>query len=81
MFTVAPLPLPLPLIDAEAERQRHSIIEQVIADLNNGPLAHPPSGTLNCGGTTSWTLETSPGVAVCSISNRPSSFSDDPTSG
>ena len=33
---------PLPLIDAEACHRRHAIIEQVIADLKNGPLAHLP---------------------------------------
>ena len=35
---------PLPLIDAEADHRRHAIIEQVIADLKAGPLAHLPSG-------------------------------------
>jgi len=33
---------PLPLIDAEACHRRHAIIEQVIADLKNAPLAHLP---------------------------------------
>jgi hypothetical protein len=32
------------MLAAEAEHRRHAIIEQVIADLKNGPLAHPPSG-------------------------------------
>jgi hypothetical protein len=35
---------PLPLLAAEADHRRHAIVEQVIADLKNGPLAHLPSG-------------------------------------
>jgi Transposase DDE domain group 1 len=35
---------PLPMVDAEADHRRHAVIEQVIADLKNGPLAHLPSG-------------------------------------
>jgi len=35
---------PLPMIAAEADHRRHAIIERVIADLKNGPLAHLPSG-------------------------------------
>jgi hypothetical protein len=35
---------PLVLAQAEADHRRHAIIEQVIADLKNGPLAHLPSG-------------------------------------
>ena len=35
---------PLPLQQAEADHRKHAIIEQVIADLKNGPLAHLPSG-------------------------------------
>jgi Transposase DDE domain group 1 len=31
-------------VQAEAEHRRHAIIEQVHADLKNGPLAHLPSG-------------------------------------
>jgi hypothetical protein len=34
---------PLPMLTAEADHRRHAIIEQVIADLKNGPLAHLPS--------------------------------------
>jgi hypothetical protein len=34
---------PLPMLAAEADHRRHAIIEQVIADLKNGPLAHLPS--------------------------------------
>ena len=33
------------MLDAEADHRRHAIIEQVIADLKNGPLAHLPSGS------------------------------------
>ena len=40
MFTDSPLPM----LAAEADHRRHAIIEQVIADLKNGPLAHLPSG-------------------------------------
>ena len=32
------------MLAAEAAHRRHAIIEQVIADLKNGPLAHLPSG-------------------------------------
>jgi hypothetical protein len=35
----------LPLIQAEHCHRGHAIIEQVIADLKNGPLAHLPSGS------------------------------------
>jgi hypothetical protein len=35
---------PLPMLAAEADHRRHAIVEQVIADLKNGPLAHLPSG-------------------------------------
>ncbi len=34
----------LPMLTAEADHRRHAIVEQVIADLKNGPLAHLPSG-------------------------------------
>ena len=34
---------PLPMLAAEADHRRHAIVEQVIADLKNGPLAHLPS--------------------------------------
>jgi len=36
---------PMPLLDAETCHRRHAIIEQVIADLKSGPLAHLPSGS------------------------------------
>ena len=32
------------MLAAEATHRDHAIIEQVIADLKNGPLAHLPSG-------------------------------------
>ena len=35
---------PLPMLTAEADHRRHAVIEQVIADLKNGRLAHLPSG-------------------------------------
>jgi hypothetical protein len=41
---------PLTLLQAEAGHRKHAIIEQVIADLNNGPLAHLPSGRFNANG-------------------------------
>ena len=37
-------------MQAEADHRRHAIIEQVIADLKNGPLAHLPSGRFNANG-------------------------------
>jgi hypothetical protein len=43
---------PLPMLAAEADHRRHAIIEQVIADLKNGPLAHLPSG--NFGANSAW---------------------------
>ena len=36
---------PRPMLTVEAEHRRHAIIEQVHADLKNGPLAHLPSGS------------------------------------
>src|SRR4051794_25384208 len=35
---------PLPMLAAEATHRDHTIVEQVIADVKNGPLAHLPSG-------------------------------------
>lgn len=35
---------PLSMLEAEAAHRDHAIIEQVIADLKDGPLAHAPSG-------------------------------------
>ena len=31
------------MLAAEADHRRHAIVEQVIANLKNGPLAHLPS--------------------------------------
>jgi hypothetical protein len=42
--------LPLPMLDAEADHRRHAIIEQVIADLKAGPLAHVPSSRFAANG-------------------------------
>jgi len=36
---------PLALLEAETSHRGHAIVEQVIADLNKGPLAHLPSGS------------------------------------
>ena len=36
---------PLPMLEAESAHRGHAIVEQVIADLKNGPLAHMPSGS------------------------------------
>jgi hypothetical protein len=36
---------PLSMLAAEADHRRHAIIEQVIADLKSGPLAHLPSSS------------------------------------
>src|SRR6476659_2020597 len=36
---------PRTMLNAEADHRRHAIIEQVIADLKNGALAHLPSGS------------------------------------
>jgi hypothetical protein len=36
---------PLPMLEAESAHRGHAIVEQVIADLKNGPLAHLPSGS------------------------------------
>jgi len=35
---------PQPMLEAETTHRGHAIVEQVIADLKNGPLAHLPSG-------------------------------------
>ena len=37
---------PLTLLEAEASHRAHAVVEQVIADLKSGPLAHLPSGKL-----------------------------------
>jgi hypothetical protein len=38
---------PMPLLDTETCHRQHAIVEQVIADLKSGPLAHLPSAKLN----------------------------------
>src|SRR5699024_5426957 len=45
---------PLPMLDAEASHRDHAIVEQVIADLKNGPLAHCPSGVFTA--NSAWTV-------------------------
>jgi len=41
---------PHPLPQAESEHRAHAIIEQTLADLINGPLAHLPSTNINANG-------------------------------
>jgi hypothetical protein len=41
---------PLEMLAAEASHRDHAVIEQVIADLKDGPLAHLPSGRFNANG-------------------------------
>jgi hypothetical protein len=41
---------PLAMLAAEASHRDHAVIEQVIADLKDGPLAHLPSGKFNANG-------------------------------
>ena len=36
---------PLPMLETESAHRGHAIVEQVIADLESGPLAHLPSGS------------------------------------
>ena len=38
------------MLQAEADHRRHAIVEQVIADLKKGPLAHLPSGQFTANG-------------------------------
>lgn len=45
---------PLPMLDAEASHRDHAIIEQIIADLKAGPLAHCPSGVFTA--NSAWTV-------------------------
>jgi hypothetical protein len=42
---------PLSLVDAEKDHRRHAVVEQVIADLKSGPLAHLPSGDFQANAT------------------------------
>jgi hypothetical protein len=41
---------PLPMVDAEADHRRHAVIEQVIAELKAGALAHLPSARFTTNG-------------------------------
>jgi hypothetical protein len=41
---------PMPLRDAEICYRQHAIIEEVIADLKSGPIAHLPSAQFNANG-------------------------------
>jgi hypothetical protein len=45
---------PLTMLAAEASHRDHAIVEQVIADLKSGPLAHAPSGSFCANGA--WTV-------------------------
>ena len=45
---------PLAMLEAEASHRDHAVIEQVIADLKDGPLAHLPSGRFSANGA--WTV-------------------------
>ncbi len=47
---------PLSMLAAEASHRDHAIVEQVIADLKAGPLAHAPSGNFSANGA--WTVLT-----------------------
>jgi Transposase DDE domain group 1 len=38
---------PYELVQAEEQHRGHAVIEQLLADLNDGPLAHLPSGRFN----------------------------------
>jgi hypothetical protein len=38
---------PFPLVQAESRHRGHAVIEQVFADLIDGPLAHLPSAAFN----------------------------------
>ena len=42
------------MLHAEAHHRDHAIVEQVIADLKNGPLAHLPSGVFTA--NAAWTV-------------------------
>jgi hypothetical protein len=41
---------PLSMLEAETSHRGHAIVEQVIADLKSGPLAHLPSGSFAANG-------------------------------
>ncbi|MGH7485444.1 MAG: transposase, partial [bacterium] len=64
---------PLPMLHAEADHRRHAIIEQVIADLKSGPLAHLPSGDFMANSawlaltTIAFNLTRATGALACSV--------------
>ena len=41
---------PMTMLQAESQHRGHAIVEQVHADLKNGPLAHLPSGSFSANG-------------------------------
>jgi hypothetical protein len=45
---------PFELVQAEGQHRDHAIVEQVFADLYDGPLAHLPSGSFNA--NAAWTV-------------------------
>jgi hypothetical protein len=45
---------PFEMLQAEEQHRDHAIVEQVFADLYNGPLAHLPSGSFNA--NAAWTV-------------------------
>ncbi|WP_394217162.1 IS1380 family transposase [Brachybacterium vulturis] len=45
---------PLGMLEAETSHRDHAIVEQIIADLKNGPLAHLPSGRFTA--NSAWTV-------------------------
>jgi hypothetical protein len=60
------------MLDAEAHHRDHAIVEQVIADLKNGPLAHLPSGvfTANAAWTTLATIAFNLTRAAATLAGR-----------
>src|SRR4051812_27382249 len=55
---------PLPMLAAETGHRGHAIVEQVIADLKGGPLAHMPSGRFAA--NSAWTV-----LAAIAFNPRP----------
>ena len=53
---------PESMLDAEATHRDHAIVEQVIAELKNGPLAHLPSGTFTANASV-WPVGTCVGLS------------------
>jgi hypothetical protein len=50
------------MLQAEEQHRDHAVIEQVFADLTDGPLAHAPSGRFAA--NAAWTLPVIVSVAV-----------------